>query len=146
MPVVVDASFALKWVLVEPYTLEADALLAGCEQNGISVIAPALLAYEAANVLYRKARPPGNRIAWIATAVEGLMERIEMRSPELPLTNHALMIAELLGQSAAYDAQYAALAEAEGCELWTADERCWRAAQPTFPWMHWVGERAAATR
>ncbi len=36
--------------------------------------------------------------------------------------------ASQLKQNAAYDAHYLALAESFGCELWTADERFYRAA------------------
>src|SRR5436309_3204041 len=54
--VIVDASIALKWVLEEPDSHVAKALLAEWIDKGTVILAPALLAYEITNSLYRKAR------------------------------------------------------------------------------------------
>ena len=48
---VVDASFALKWVLEEAYSAEAQQLLAAWADEQVSVTAPSLLIDEAVNVL-----------------------------------------------------------------------------------------------
>lgn len=56
------------------------------------------------------------------------------------LHGRALELASELGQGAAYDAHYLALAEALDCELWTADERFRRAASPGFPFVHALSE------
>ena len=49
--------------------------------------------------------------------------------------------AERLGQSRAYDAQYLAVAEQEGLELWTADRRLVRnAEQAGVRWVRRIGE------
>lgn len=56
--VVVDASLALKWVLDEPYTAEANSLPTHWVATGIQPIAAPLLVYEATNVLYRKQSIP----------------------------------------------------------------------------------------
>jgi len=53
----------------------------------------------------------------------------------------ALRWAERLGQSKAYDAQYVALAEQMGAELWSADQRLVNALQAQeVSWAHWIGE------
>lgn len=44
----------------------------------------------------------------------------------------AMEIADTAEQQTPYDACYLALAEREGCEYWTDDERLARAAQPHF--------------
>src|SRR5438552_3421994 len=54
--VIVDASIAIKWVLMEPGSDVAEALLAEWIDKGTVILAPALLAYEITNSLYRKAR------------------------------------------------------------------------------------------
>jgi predicted nucleic acid-binding protein len=54
----------------------------------------------------------------------------------------ALMLADTLGLSAAYDMHYLALAEAIGCELWTADAKFHRQAQPHFANVHLLDEAA----
>ena len=41
------------------------------------------------------------------------------------------------------DAHYLALAESVNCELWTADERFYRAASPTVDNVRWVGDFSA---
>ncbi len=55
----------------------------------------------------------------------------------------ALELASQLSQSATYDAQYLALAESLGCELWTADERFYRAASSGVDNLRWIGEFSA---
>lgn len=51
--------------------------------------------------------------------------------PELLL--RAWEIAKQLGQGQVYDAYYVALAEILDCELWTADEKLYRAAFRVYP-------------
>jgi predicted nucleic acid-binding protein len=51
--VVVDASLALKWVLSESDSSAAITLLGEWNTRKVEVIAPALFAYEATNILYR---------------------------------------------------------------------------------------------
>ena len=58
------------------------------------------------------------------------------------LHGRALELASLLRQGAAYDAHYLALAETLGCELWTADEKFYRAASPSAWNIRWIGESA----
>ncbi len=48
-------------------------------------------------------------------------------------------LAHQYGLPAAYDAHYLALAEREGCEYWTTDERLWNAVKAQLPWVRWLG-------
>lgn len=141
--VVVDVSFAVKWVIPEPFTAEAEALLTDWRAWGVERLAPALFAYEGANALYRK-RPVPEGSAWVAANLADMLAAVTLRPPTPAMLDRAVAIAERLNRPASYDAQYAALAEAEGCEFWTADERFWHAAQPHFPWVRWVGETRAS--
>lgn len=141
--VVVDVSLAIKWAISEPYSVEARTLLGDWVRDGTERLAPALFAYEAANALYRK-RPANDGSGWVSHNLNGLLMAVTLR-PVLPnLVERAAEIADLTGQPAAYDAQHEALAEAEGCELWTADERFWIAAQQHFRWVRWIGSMASS--
>ena len=139
--VVVDVSFALKWVVTEPFTPEAVAFLEDWREQGVELISPVLFAYEATNALYRK-RPTANVSAWLSANLNDLLAVVRLRTVTEAMLNRGAEIAEILRRPAAYDSQYAALAEAEGCEFWTADERFWNAAGRRFPWVRWIGEQS----
>ena len=64
---------------------------------------------------------------------------VSIREPS-DLYDRALVLAKSLEQEAAYDALYLALAEAEGCDIWTADRWFVRAAQDRFGSVRWIGE------
>ena len=53
--VVVDANLALKWVLLEEDSNTSMMLLDKWTDEGKTIIAPALFAYEVTNILYRQA-------------------------------------------------------------------------------------------
>jgi predicted nucleic acid-binding protein len=141
--VVVDASLAVKWVLTEPYTNEAVALLTDWSSQQIAPVVPGWFACEVANVLYRRMLAGQITAADAKLGIESLMTAVTFRDVKPATATRALEIAALLVQQATYDAQYAALAEREGCELWTADERFWRAAQGHFAWIRWIGQYSA---
>jgi predicted nucleic acid-binding protein len=52
--VVVDASLALKWVVEEPYSAEAHALLNRWRESRRALLAPALFLYEITNALAKR--------------------------------------------------------------------------------------------
>ena len=55
----------------------------------------------------------------------------------------AMQLAGELRQGAAYDAHYLALAESLDCELWTADQRFYGAANAVIGNVRWIGEPGA---
>lgn len=135
--VVIDSNIALKWVLDEPDSPEALALLTEWVRKRTTLLAPALLAYEAANILFQNVRK--DKITF-DTARNGLkrviLAGIELDFPyDYRLSQRAIELANKYNLSAAYDAHYLALAEREDCELWTADSRMWRAVQDKLPWV-----------
>ena len=67
-----------------------------------------------------------------------LSSRLELHQTA-KLHVRALELASELQQGAVYDAHYLALAEEFGCELWTADQRFYRAAEGVGN-VHWIGE------
>jgi predicted nucleic acid-binding protein len=140
--VIVDASIALKWTLNESDSSAALALLAHWTDKEIEVHAPALLAYEVTNALYRRVRkgeiPFGDARRGLT---EIIFKVVAFDFPEYPEFNiRAMELGQLFGLPAAYDSHYLALAEREECELWTADTRLWNSTRGKLVWLRWLGD------
>ena len=141
MTVVVDASVALKWALQEEHTNEALSLWDRWQESTESVVAPPLYRAEVTNVLHQQARR-GHITSGHATEVlDALLSIVAVLEPD-GLYARAFALAGMLGVGSTYDALYLALAEAEECEMWTADLRFVRSAQGRFPRVRWIGEFA----
>lgn len=147
--VVVDASTAIKWVVVESDSPLARALLAEWQAQGYIMLAPVLFAYEVTNILRQQVRK-GTMTASEAEAGQLLVfaQGLSLDTPDqagyVTLNERALNLTNQLNLLAAYDAQYLALAERERCEYWTADQRLWNAVKTHVPWVRWLGERTAS--
>ncbi len=140
--VVVDSNIVVKWLILEGDSDLADELQTQWDDQGIELLAPSLLFFELTNVLHKYVR----RGALSDLSAIELLDR--MRAFEITLVHdislhrRALQLARELGQGAAYDSHYLALAEHVGCEFWTADRRFYRAASPRFDRVRWLGEVA----
>jgi predicted nucleic acid-binding protein len=144
--VVVDTSIVLKWVLEEPDSSTALALLTGWINEEIVIQAPALLTYEVSNALFQRVRK-GEMTA------EGARQALEdVLFPELLLnfveytdiSKQAILLAQQYNIPATYDAHYLALAEYEKCEYWTADTHLCNAVKDKLPWVHQLSEYQSA--
>jgi predicted nucleic acid-binding protein len=116
MTVVVDASVALKWILPEKGTRDADALLSQ------ALIAPSFWLAECANALWKNVR-----IGKIAAAEASALFQKLMRAPVVGMatdqdTAIALDLAIRLDHPI-YDCLYLALAVREDTYVVTADTR-----------------------
>jgi len=138
--VVIDASLAVKWLVDENYSSEARAIARGWEARGVRTAAPCLMPVEVTNALHRRVVEKELSVEEAGGLVESLLSSgIELHEP-LGLHGRALELASLLQQGAAYDSHYLALAETLNCELWTADERFFRAASQAARNVRWIGE------
>jgi len=130
--VCVDASFAVKWVLPEEHSPEARTMLDDALRRKTRLVAPPHFAVEVTSAIYKKLR---DRLITLDEAKECLRQfgfiAIETVWPA-SLAERSLEIAAELGWPYPYDAFYLALAEALGCQLWTADERLHRDARDLF--------------
>ena len=137
--VVVDASLAFKWLVSEIHTAEANDLGRLWNSQGTRIVAPYLMPVEVTNALHQRV----TRGELTLEAATRRMETLLSSGLELHHTpglhGRALELASALSQGAVYDAHYLALAEALGCELWTADEKFYRAASPSTENVRWVG-------
>lgn len=136
--IVVDASIALKWVLPEPDSSVAVALLDQWLTNNVRVIAPSWFAGEVANILYRRARRGTFTIEDAHRALTGVLNVVECM-PELPAEAHrATDVANATARAATYDAMYLAIAIAMNSEYWTADEIFYNATKHEYPQVRWM--------
>jgi predicted nucleic acid-binding protein len=142
MTAVIDANITLALVIPLPYSDQAKEHIDRWQQDGIQLFAPALWGYEVASGL-RKASKIGLLTSeQAAFAVDHLWSLgIEEVPASKEMHQQALLWADRLGQTAAYDAQYIVVAELLKMPFWTADERLVDNVRSTgVEWIHWIGE------
>ncbi len=99
--------------------------------------------FEVANALHRRVLRGELNVGDSIRIMEWLLaSRLKLHQPP-DLHVRALQLASLLKQNATNNAHYLALAENADCELWTADERFYRAASPSVDNVRWLGEFVA---
>ncbi|MBI4234324.1 MAG: type II toxin-antitoxin system VapC family toxin [Chloroflexi bacterium] len=137
--VVVDASLAVKWLVSEVHSEKAYALARSWAQAGMQPVAPYLMPVEVANALHRRVARKEVSATAAVRLLDGLLASgIELREPG-SIHIRAIELATQLRQDAAYDAHYLALAETLNCDLWTADERFYRAVTVFSRRVKWLG-------
>lgn len=136
----IDASFALKLVLFEPGSEEAHHLWESWLGSDLLIIAPLLLFFEATSVI----RNHVHRELISEEAGRKALEALQalsiraVHSEELHL--RAWEIATCFNRPTAYDSYYLAVAEATGCDLWTADQRLYNAVGEELSWVNYLGK------
>jgi predicted nucleic acid-binding protein len=141
--VVVDASLAVKWLVREVHSDKAYALARSWARAESDPMAPYLMPVEAANALYKRVLRQEITLQEATVLLGALLSiGIDLREPA-SMHVKAMELAAELQQDAVYDAHYPALAEALDCELWTADERFYRAASSGPTRVRWIGSFAA---
>ena len=135
---VVDASVILKWYLLdEVHGEQALALLQKCTAGELEILAPSLLTYELMNGLMIAGRRVRLDQDTISLSFSGFMS-LGIRFYDISyFADKVLQYCRLYGRSV-YDSSYLALAEQEGVELITADERLFSAVQKDLPWVRWI--------
>lgn len=142
--VVVDASLAFKWLVEEVDSEKADSLAEVWNDGGIQTVAPYFMSAEVTNILRQRVRRGDMSVEEGLCLIQKLLlSGIELyHSMDIHL--RALELASELGQGAAYDSHYLALAELLDCEMWTADERFYRSASPAAPRLRLLAEFVAS--
>ena len=139
--IVMDASFAIKWVLEEEYSTQAISKLAEWQNQHIDVYAPTWFLFEITNAFYQRIRRNELTLAEGRRLIDTIRDvGVELLDYEQGIHIRALELARQFNLNAAYDAHYLALAESLDCELWTADERLWNSVRAALGWVRWIGE------
>ena len=135
--VVVDSSVAIKWFVVEPYSVEAHYILEEYQAGTLALLAPDLVYAEVGNIVWKKHRFQG-------LAAEDAEEVLAaFRLVTFVVTSCAALLEEayhlaVTHQRTVYDAMYLALSLREHCRWVTADERIVNALGAIFPQIIWV--------
>ncbi|MET0852847.1 MAG: type II toxin-antitoxin system VapC family toxin [Candidatus Rokuibacteriota bacterium] len=124
-----DASVAVKWVMPEHGSENADRLLG----DGEPLLAPDLVLVEAANALWKKVTRREVSVGEARRALQMLRGSALETRPTAPLLGRALDLATQ-HKHPVYDCIYVALAEAEGARLVSADARLLTAGARRLRW------------
>jgi predicted nucleic acid-binding protein len=134
MTYVLDTSVDVKTFIQEPDSAQAVRLRNEYHQGVHDLIAPDIFPTEMCNVLMILERSgkikPGDADVFFSQFLCQLPPLVAA----VPLLPRALELAKQFRQTV-YDCLYVALAEREGCELVTADEKLANALQPTLPFI-----------
>lgn len=136
-PVVVDASLIFRLVVPSASQPAVRRRVDAWMQQGGTLVAPSLWLYEMTSALLKAvhfgqlADGEGRQALRLVH-----MFPIDLIQPDARLSEVAFDWGRRLQRANAYDAFYLALAQALGCELWTADRRLARAAQQ--PWVQTI--------
>ena len=138
--VCVDASLAVQWLIPTQQDPLAESLLQSWDQAGTELIGPPLFDAEVTSairlhVYFKRLLPAQGEKAFLFYRELGVKI---VSPPELPMI--AWELAKEYNLPRTYDMQYLAVAELEGCELWTADSRLANSLKGKAKRIRWVGE------
>ena len=133
MRYILDSSVAIKWVIAEPFSKARR--LRDNSRSGIDEFrAPDFFPLEVGNALTRAERQRRISIAHGRGLLRTVMLDCPVLIPSLALMDRAYEISSQW-RVGLYDCLYVALAEREGCEFITADDRLIRNLGQQFPFI-----------
>lgn len=120
---VIDASVAVKWFVVEPHREKALRIREGYARGVIELLAPSLIQYEVGNAIRFH---PGSAPEHVAEAVQSILG-MQMGGGEVSAASaEAASRIAFEEEITMYDAFYLALAERSRARLVTDDRRLYR--------------------
>jgi predicted nucleic acid-binding protein len=137
---VVDASVAIKWVVQEEFSAEAEALLDDAPTS--SIVGPPALLIEVANALYQRTRRSDPQTRLSMAQAEAALARflgfgIRLAIAE-ELYQQAFAFARDRGLPNLYDSMYVVLAQQFSSTLWTDDRKLLDVTWRVAPWVRWI--------
>lgn len=131
MRYVLDVSAALGWVLPRPASVKALQLRAAFAQGVDARIAPSIFAAETASALTKAERQRLISVGQASLFLADILATTPAVVPYEPLLAQAVDISSQT-RGGLYDCLYVALAEREGCQLVTDDQRLIANLAPRF--------------
>ena len=134
MRYVIDSSVAFKWVVPEVGSVRARQLRDDHQHAIHELLAPDVFPFELAHALTRAERQGRITVGQAVAQWANVLSTPPRLLPGLALTQRAIAISSA-ARVGVYDCLYVALAEREGCELVTADDKLIKNLQPAFPFI-----------
>ena len=134
MRYVLDASAALCWVLSRPNAGKVVRLHADYRAAVHELIAPSMFPGEVASALTKAERQKLISVGDASRLVGRIMRTLPVMHSYEPLLARAVDVSSRF-RSGLYDCLYVALAEREGCELVTDDQKLIKNLKPQFPFI-----------
>jgi len=145
----VDASLAVKWVLKEEYTEQAQRLWSDSVEARRPVVVPPQCTGEVTSALYQRTRRSDPVYHLSASEAREALRRflaypLQTITPPDPYAE-AFDFADAQALPSIYDCLYVVFARLLTVELWTADERLITALAGRAPWVHFIGDYPRTT-
>lgn len=134
MKYVLDSSVALKWTIRETDTAKALQLREDYRNKIHELIAPDVFAIKVAHALTRAERQKRINVGESKRFLTDVLKTAPLFHPFYPLLAYADDISSKM-RVGVYDCLYVVLAEQEGCEFITADDRLVKNLQWTYPFI-----------
>jgi predicted nucleic acid-binding protein len=134
MKYVLDASVALKWVLTEDNSDKALVIRDNARNGMDELIAPDFFAAECGHACFRAERRKILTVGDARKCLAAILADCPNLEESLTLLPRAAAICQQW-QTGFYDAIYVTLAEREGCQFVTADERLVAKVQTDLPFV-----------
>jgi predicted nucleic acid-binding protein len=134
---ILDSSVAVKWFIIEPYSIEARRILDAYQNGLLSFLAPDLINAEFGNIIWKKHLFQGLAASDAQDVLDKYRQLQFTITPTAELLEDAYKIA-VAHRRTVYDALYLALCVHENCQFVTADEKLVNAVGSNFPNLLWL--------
>ena|SRR5438132_301152 len=136
---VMDCTVAVKWEITgEPHAAEAVKLLRDWQHGVTGIHTPSHFRAEVVSAFLRAFRRGRITDVEAENSIRSLLAAsLQLHEICAGLADRAFAIARRHGQGA-FDCIYVALAEREGIEFWTADQRLYNALHAHYPFIRWL--------
>ncbi|MBI2806995.1 MAG: type II toxin-antitoxin system VapC family toxin [Planctomycetes bacterium] len=134
MRYVLDASVALKWVLTEPDSAKAQSLRDDFRRHLHELLVPDVFSLEVAHALTRAERRGFLKAPQAIRLLADVLSTPMPTHANRPLLARAVVLSSTM-RCGVYDCLYVALAEREGCEFLTADDKLVTNLGPQYPYV-----------